>query len=242
MSSRILLTALPIAIAACSAILGIEDTRIDDGSALVCPPARADCDDRIDNGCEADLSSAAACGSCAVQCGGTEPLCGPGGASYACTAQCDEPGQICGAACVDVTTSPIHCGRCGHDCGGGACVGGACQPVAVADALDQLDAPSALAANDAAIFWLERTSVRSCPLPLGCALAPTLIADTFAQLHDLAVTGDQIYFSGCRACDDQDHRLYECPVAGCPATNPPYAASSDLRFDGIIIGKTRVYW
>ncbi len=42
-------------------------------------------------------------------------------------------GTTCGsAACVDLATSSANCGGCGHDCGGGACTAGVCQPVALA--------------------------------------------------------------------------------------------------------------
>lgn len=33
----------------------------------------------------------------------------------------------CGAGCVDLETNSEHCGACGSSCGGGACVGGACE-------------------------------------------------------------------------------------------------------------------
>jgi cysteine-rich repeat protein len=32
-----------------------------------------------------------------------------------------------------VTTDPLNCGTCGHDCGGGTCITGKCQPVQLAD-------------------------------------------------------------------------------------------------------------
>jgi hypothetical protein len=33
-------------------------------------------------------------------------------------------------ACLDTSTDPDNCGTCGHSCGGGACIGGVCQPLA----------------------------------------------------------------------------------------------------------------
>jgi cysteine-rich repeat protein len=32
-----------------------------------------------------------------------------------------------------LTTDPLNCGVCGHDCGGGSCIAGKCQPVQLAD-------------------------------------------------------------------------------------------------------------
>jgi hypothetical protein len=43
----------------------------------------------------------------------------------------------CNAA--DVATDPHHCGRCGHDCLGGACVAGKCQSVVLKNALENPD-------------------------------------------------------------------------------------------------------
>src|SRR5690349_7067990 len=34
--------------------------------------------------------------------------------------------------CTNVATNPKHCGACFHDCLGGQCVGGACQPIQLA--------------------------------------------------------------------------------------------------------------
>ena len=41
-------------------------------------------------------------------------------------------GETCGA---DVQVDPANCGRCGHDCLGGACANRACQPVTVVNAV-----------------------------------------------------------------------------------------------------------
>lgn len=51
-------------------------------------------------------------------------------------AACEPPGPSvpdcrrgftkCGAVCVDVSTSPQHCGACGVDCGGSECSNGKC--------------------------------------------------------------------------------------------------------------------
>lgn len=45
-------------------------------------------------------------------------------------------GTLCGDHCVDLESDPDHCGDCDHDCLGGECLAGACQPVVLADAPD----------------------------------------------------------------------------------------------------------
>jgi len=44
---------------------------------------------------------------------------------------CGKDELACGGTCTAIQTSPIHCGRCGHDCGGGTCTEGACDPIAL---------------------------------------------------------------------------------------------------------------
>jgi hypothetical protein len=153
---------------------------------------------------------------------------------------CTPPEEDCGGVCVNVAESSTSCGRCGHDCGGGACRGGKCQPVVVAEAADGLDQPAALAVNANAIFWTERTRVRWCPLPLGCALEPRPIADAYSSLDAIGVTDDAVYFTGCRACDDH-HDLRKCPISGCPEPSP-YIAFTTHLYEEILIGRTRAYW
>jgi hypothetical protein len=34
---------------------------------------------------------------------------------------------------IDSSSDPLHCGRCGRDCGGGSCTNGSCTPAVVAD-------------------------------------------------------------------------------------------------------------
>jgi hypothetical protein len=165
---------------------------------------------------------------------------GDGSAGDDAPAACDRPREVCGVLCVDVTESSTNCGRCGHDCGGGACNAGECQPALVADSDDGLDRPAALAVNASAIFWTEQTRLRSCPLPAGCTAAPTLIADHYSALDALAVTDDAVYFAGCSACNDH-HDLLRCPTTGCPDPAPVMTTSSS-RYEEIVVGKTHALW
>jgi hypothetical protein len=50
-------------------------------------------------------------------------------------AACKKPSIECGGACIDPQTDANNCGACGVDCGGGACVSGACQPVDIDSSL-----------------------------------------------------------------------------------------------------------
>ncbi|NOY92171.1 MAG: hypothetical protein GXP55_13315, partial [Deltaproteobacteria bacterium] len=99
--------------------------------ALRCDAGFADCDGDAANGCEADLSSAVSCGSCAVGCIAPTAACVPAGLSFACGSAC--PGGLtdCGGSCADLDLDPGHCGACGTVCAAPAhaaavCAVGAC--------------------------------------------------------------------------------------------------------------------
>jgi hypothetical protein len=81
-------------------------------------------------------------------------------------AGCD--GSICDATCVDMSTDPSNCGRCGHDCQGGACAGGACQPAV----LGVVDSPYALAINSTGIFISSGNSGTIESRPIDGGIAP----------------------------------------------------------------------
>jgi hypothetical protein len=91
-----------------------------------CDPGFADCDGNPNNGCEADLTAPATCGSCTVACGPTQ-MCTPTGCGTACPA----PLTYCSGSCVDLTNSLDHCGACGTHCndpyfGHAVCSAGVC--------------------------------------------------------------------------------------------------------------------
>jgi hypothetical protein len=57
--------------------------------------------------------------------------------------------------CGDTTSSSANCGRCGHDCLGGMCEAGVCQPVTLAAMSIK---PSAIAVDDASVYWTDPTN------------------------------------------------------------------------------------
>lgn len=52
-----------------------------------CDATHRNCDARNENGCETDITTAAACGACGNVCGGATPNCVQSGTSYACQAR-----------------------------------------------------------------------------------------------------------------------------------------------------------
>ncbi len=91
-----------------------------------CDAGFADCDMNPANGCETDLKAPATCGNCATPCGPSQ-LCATSG----CASTCATPNTYCNGSCVNLQTTPDHCGSCTNACadpthGVATCVNGMC--------------------------------------------------------------------------------------------------------------------
>ena len=91
---------------------------------IACDTGYLDCDGNNANGCETlGLNDTTHCGRCGNRCP-TSQSCVRG----ACATVCAD--TLCGASCVDLTTSVTHCGSCGRVCsvtnGTPRCAGSVC--------------------------------------------------------------------------------------------------------------------
>jgi hypothetical protein len=84
------------------------------------------------------------------------------------------------AACTDVQSDPHNCGACGHDCLGGACQAGVCQPFTLATVPGDSSYQIVVNAND--VYWSASRSedsvafgaVFECGIG-GCNQQPTVL-------------------------------------------------------------------
>ena len=113
---------------ACAANPDNASGACESGACIVrCDPDFADCNDDPSDGCEADLTTAATCGSCERACMGATLICD----LDTCTSSCPTGTRECGESCVAIESSARHCGGCGTVCPGGVnasplCVDGGC--------------------------------------------------------------------------------------------------------------------
>ena len=196
---------------------------------VVCPPESAcsagECacaagKKVCDGACTDVLSSAAHCGDCGTACGAAE-ICEAGKCS--CTV-----GTVCGAACVDTENDPAHCGACNHDCEGGGCAGGMCQPV------DVYDGGVTWVATDAThvCFTAPNAIMRA---PLGSTAAEVVTDTVSLQLGQIALDGAFAYFPDLHSSTGD---ILKVPKGGGPTT---YLGTSGTPWP-VAVSPTYVYW
>jgi hypothetical protein len=115
------------------------------------------------------------------------------------------------AACnADTSTDPRNCGACGHDCMGGTCAAGACQPLSVGAAIE----PNAqgLFVDATNVYWTNTGpggQIRKCAVG-GCGGTPTLLAAALASPNAVLAAGNDVYWTNYGA-----YTLMSCAIGGC---------------------------
>jgi hypothetical protein len=148
--------------------------------------------------------------------------------------------QLCdgkGACCGDTTSDPKNCGSCGHDCLGGACQGGKCQPVVLVTGQPH---PGAMAADATHLWWSNGACTTSCTIAKAKKDGTELVTFATGQKEPSQIVVDA---SG----------VYWVNVAG---SNPPGAvmraekdgsglkaiAPAEPAPQGLSVDATHVYW
>lgn len=155
-----------------------------------------------------------ACGDVCTKCAA------PTGGTVACTKRQCAPScgtqSLCGDACVDLQTSAANCGTCGHSCGAGSCVAGACQAITVAT----FTSVEGIAASPKGIVIAADSTINLCAKPEGCTAATSLttIKSGISQLNSVTVSTTGATSTAFWDGNEGDFEVvYSCPVDGCPA-------------------------
>ncbi len=154
-------------------------------------------------------------------------------------------------ACVANLQTDVHtCGRCGHDCVGGACMSGLCQPMLVYSAPDT---PSSIAVMGSTIFVTAEleTSPTSGHVfrcsPSACAatkadLATNLRTPIFGKL-----LGSTLFWTNSGTTDDAGTlvapgSVASCPTTGCSDGGPQTYGGDGGLLAGLAVDSQYVYW
>lgn len=104
---------------------------------------------------------------------------------------CDAGLVACGSSCTTTASDPKHCGACGHDCRGGSCTLGKCDPVLIADSQTN---PTAISVTPAYVLWVELNDpgrVMHAPL-LGGSATPLAASQPYPA--DVSTGGSTAYW------------------------------------------------
>jgi hypothetical protein len=141
---------------------------------------------------------------------------------------CVAPRVPCNGACVSLDT-PMHCGACGHDCGGGTCMNATCQPMVVAGNQNGNPGILGLAIDGASVYFSSNDDTAGNHLALTCAASgcvgpPKQLASYGQYIKDIVASNGTIVFvtSAVQATDHPS--LGYCPETGCVG-NPSFLRS-----------------
>src|SRR5579884_2376528 len=101
------------------------------------------------------------------------------GAQDAATADAGACPAVCDGSCIDEQNDSHNCGGCGHDCQGGTCTTGRCQPVVLVDGLS-IDL-SGIALGPNTVYYLDRGSLFECA-KTGCPAGPNVLSATIGVI------------------------------------------------------------
>jgi hypothetical protein len=151
-------------------------------------------------------------------------------------------------ACVaDFATDPRNCGRCGHDCGGGACAAGKCAAFELGTVANApltyvvesgpflfVSTNIRLSTEDGGIWRVAKTGGR-----------PEAYV-TIRYAVDMGVLGDKLYFIVRDSAYDgidltKTGGLYSCPVAG-PAPCAPTLIAAAESSSSLTVDKAALFY
>ena len=171
------------------------------------------------------LASIVACGTFsgaeeakpAADAGSTD---GRADAAQICPTVVEGPGACASDATINLANDPKDCGTCGHSCGAGSCVAGACAPEKVT-----AEAGLAVALADRFLFLGQPQAVKR--FDVDAPDAPVIVAEGFlGDLRGLSPSADTLYLSAAQ-------QQYTVPVAGGTLSPNPKPAENLLPTTGI---------
>ncbi len=136
----------------------------------------------------------------------------------------------CPSPDATLADDPYNCGRCGHDCQGGACNAGACQPTVLFDGLSGRVA--GLTSDGTNLYWGAGAGVYYGATSGGGVHTIFDVGGAIA-VHDVAVDASSVYWTA-------GDGLFACPKP--PSTCPPPPTRLSTTGFALALDPTNVYW
>ena len=137
-----------------------------------------------------------------------DDMCVANASCSASSCGCAVKFSACGAGCVDFQADPKNCGSCGHNCLGGACDLGSCQPVPVVGNQTRVNL---MVTDGKYLYWTGADATGTTHYVarrrVDASDAVKVIAPNEKGGYGLALSGDKVYWLALghlRVCDLPD--------------------------------------
>ncbi|HEX8794314.1 MAG TPA: hypothetical protein VF765_25395, partial [Polyangiaceae bacterium] len=167
------------------------------------------------------------CRAGVLDCSSGAPVCNDAGPK-ADETPCGGGGNVCcGASCVDTASDAADCGRCRHDCQGGACAAGTCQAFVLATS----PYPTTIAVDSSGVYFTD--------YDLGVIVrvsggTQTVVASSLDSPFDVTLDATSLYW-----IDTSGLSIMQMPKAG---GTPVTVAVPGGYISGIAVDSSSVYW
>ena len=160
-----------------------------------------------------------------------------GGADDGAAVDCDPKLDACGGSCVDLDADAKHCGACGHDCLGGQCTLGVCQPIEIAKSQGRV---LIVAVDDQFIYWAGDAAVVGKKSIDNSGQSTVLVpASAGEPAYYGAIVGQTFYWAN----DWRDNGVRGCLLPSC-AGGPSLLIPGTAPPDGLVYSAhvATLYW
>ncbi len=137
----------------------------------------------------------------------------------------------------DLTTDKLNCGKCGHDCLGGACLASVCQATALVKNKLGLD-PRQIAVDDAGIYVVANGSTDIDKIDLVDS-GISFVAKGETSLRGMALANGSVYFTNYSSSVGGVSR---CSNMGCGVSRKDFVTNNTHYPFGIAVDSSGIYF